>query len=392
MCSQNQRAAENIIEDALAVPQRDHTTEKKPMRDRRLNRNDRPIDRLRNSACQTRVEGDVGAILAVFPHREERLFFICERGVTSGQMADQIDPERTNPNMPQIVQTQELMYGASTALIQQTLCVAAELFDQTYLPARVSKDDAFALALEAARALAEVEDTITALAATEAQIRRQLMAGEHKRHVVPKTQNLKGRVEGAIGNLREVALLAQRLAYLFYPRATTNIPFSEHLRKAVSNQLAADDPLLPHIEWCLAQIERFFSYRNALTHGGPGNDQQFILRDYEIQPDGALLAPTIEVKHPKDPLPQMDIGQFLQDARESMSFTFETFVVGFCDRNAPQNHTGIVFGVTESDRDRRTGTKFFWNGSFLPGFPLNAPKVEPVAKTDDADPGPTGLN
>jgi hypothetical protein len=123
------------------------------MRDPRLNRNDRSIDRRRNGAGQAIVEGDVGPILTVFPHREARLFFICERGVTSGQMADQIDPERTNPNMPQFVQTPELTHGASAPFIQRTLCVAAALFDQTYLPAHVSKDDAFALALEAARAL-----------------------------------------------------------------------------------------------------------------------------------------------------------------------------------------------------------------------------------------------
>lgn len=350
------------------------------MRDPRLNRNDRPIDRRRNGAGQALVEGDVGAILAAFPHREERMFFICERGVTSGQMADQIDPGRTNPNLPQFLQTPELTHGASAPFIQRTLCVAAALFDQTYLPTHVSKDEAFALALEAARALAEVEDTIIALDANEAEIRRQLASGEHKRHVVPKTPNLKARVEGAIGQLREVALLAQRLIELFYPRLKPNIPFSEHLKDALRTQLPADDPLWPHIEWCLKQTERFFSYRNALIHGGPGKDQKFILRDYEIRSDGTLLAPTIEIIHPKNPLPRMDIGQFLKDASESMSFTFETFVVGFCDRNAPQHHIGIVFRVMESDRDRRTGTKFFWNGSFLPGFPVNAPKVEPAAK------------
>jgi hypothetical protein len=246
------------------------------MRDPRLNRNDRPIDRRRNGAGQARVEGDAGAILAMFPHREERLFFICERGVTSSQMADQIDPGRTNPSLAQIVQTPELTYGASVPFIQRTLCVAAALFDQTYLPARVSKDDAFALALEAARALAEVEDTIIALDAHQGEIRRQLALGEHKRHVVPKTPNLKGRIEGAAGHLREVALLAQRLADLFYPRPKPNIPFTEHLRDALRIQLAADDPLWSHVEWCFEQIERFSGYRNALIHGGPGKDQQFI--------------------------------------------------------------------------------------------------------------------
>ncbi len=204
------------------------------------------------------------------------MFFICERGVTSGQMADQIDPGRTNPNLPQFLQTPELTHGASAPFIQRTLCVAAALFDQTYLPTHVSKDEAFALALEAARALAEVEDTIIALDANEAEIRRQLASGEHKRHVVPKTPNLKARVEGAIGQLREVALLAQRLIELFYPRLKPNIPFSEHLKDALRTQLPADDPLWPHIEWCLKQTERFFSYRNALIHGGPGKDQKFI--------------------------------------------------------------------------------------------------------------------
>jgi hypothetical protein len=72
-----------------------------------------------------------------------------------------------------------------------------------------------------------------------------------------------------------------------------------------------------------------------------------------------------------------------------MSFTFEDFVVGLCDRNAPQRHIGIVFRVTESDRDRRTGTKFFWNGSFLPGFPLGALEVEPAAKNPDPEPRST---
>ena len=87
------------------------------------------------------------------------------------------------------------------------------------------------------------------------------------------------------------------------------------MKDALSNQLAADDPLWPHIEWCSKQIERFFNYRNALIHGGPGKDQRFILRDYEIQPDGTLLAPTVEVIHPKNPLARTDIGQFLKDAR-----------------------------------------------------------------------------
>ena len=176
-----------------------------------------------------------------------------------------------------------------------------------------------------------------------------------------------------------MALLAQKLADLFYPRPKSKTPFSEHLRNALRSQLPADDPFWPQVEWCLAQVERFFDYRNALIHG-PSKDQKFILRDYQIQSDGTLVAPTIEIIHPKNSLPRVDIGLFLKDARESMSFAFQDFLVGFCDRNAPQRHIGIVYRVTESDRDRKIGTKYFWNVSFLPGFPLSAPGLEPRSK------------
>ena len=86
-----------LVSSLTVVRQQMAQGTRKSMRDHTTEQNDRPIDHRRDGAGQAIVEGDVGSILMVFPHREARLFFICERGVTSGQMADQIDPERTIP-------------------------------------------------------------------------------------------------------------------------------------------------------------------------------------------------------------------------------------------------------------------------------------------------------
>ncbi|MGC1302524.1 MAG: hypothetical protein WA840_09125 [Caulobacteraceae bacterium] len=343
------------------------------MRDPKHKRNDRPIDRFRNGGGGARVEGNVGPILTMFTIRDQRIYFICEHGLTSAQMADQIDPERINPAMPQVVQRPELAYGATTPFMQRTVCVAVELFNQAHLPELVVRDDGLAKALDAAHALAEVQDAITALAESEAETRRRIEAGEQQRHVVPKTQNLKGRMEGCISSLRQVALHCQELALMFHPRQNRNDRFTPHLRAALKVQLAADDPLWPHVEWCFSQIERLFNYRNAMIHAE--DDKRLVLMDYELQADGVLVAPTIEVLHPATPLPRMDVGQFLNDALESVSLVFETYVVGFCDRNA-RAVPGFRFMVAESEQDRRTGTRYYWHGERLPRFPRNGPQPE----------------
>jgi hypothetical protein len=322
----------------------------------------------------------------MFTLRGERVYFLCERGVGSAQMADQIDPERLNPNLPLVIQTTELGYGTTTPFVSRTLCAANEIFQQVYLPKSVLRDDALSAALLAAQALGEVQDNANVLAESEAEVRRQIDARELKLHVVPKTKNLKGLVEGAVQNLREVGLQAQHIADMFYPRGKATAPFTPHLRGALQAQLAADDPVWEHLEWSFRQIERLFAYRNALIH--PDDTKRLILRDYTLESDGTMIAPTIEVIHATDSLPRMDVGQFIRDALESASLAFETFVAVLSDRNSP-GLPGMRTFLVEEQSDLRTGTRFRWQAEWLEGFPKNiVDATSPSPESAPAEPEP----
>jgi hypothetical protein len=332
-------------------------------------RNDRPVDRFRNAGGQGRIEGDSGPILSMFPLQDERLYFICERGITSMQMADQIDPERMNPNLPRMVQRPELAYGATTAFIQRTLCIGAELFDQTYLPETVRRDDAMGLALEAAEVLADVQDNINALADSEADVRRRMGAGEQPMHVIPRTTNLRQRVEGSVNGLRKAVLRCQSVADLFYVRPH-NANFTEHLRGVLEAQLDADDIAWPMLNWAFEAQRVVSNNRNAMIHAD-GN-KRMVLRDYELEANGQLVAPTVEFIHPESPQPRVDVVHFLKGWLDDVSAMFEAYVAILCDRNARQWAEGIKSNVALSDQDRRTGTRYFWHTVFLEGFPRNA--------------------
>lgn len=345
------------------------------MRDPNRIRNDRPVDRFRNAGGRGDIEGDVGPIVTMFSLNQERIYFIAERGVTSAQMADQIDPDRLNPALPNMIQRPELSYGSTTPFVARTICLGASLFDQTYLPASVSKDTACSLALEAAANLAEIQDNITALAASEAGVRRKIYARELKLHVLPRTPNLKGRVDGSINGLRSVVVTIQKLAELFYPKTKATDKFTPTLRSALIAKIEIDDPRWPTVEWCFAQLEKFSDYRAAMIHND--GEKRLITKDYDLEADGTMIAPTIEVIHPANPLPRVDVVRFLTDALEAISRVFEAISIIMCDTKADLRHLGLRTFVIEDERDIGRGTRIRWQSEWLEGFPKMLSQSEP---------------
>lgn len=336
---------------------------------------------MRDGGGHAEIGGDTGAIVRmVTMESEHRLYFVTERGLASIQMADQIDPERQNPNIPQVVQRMDLRYGADTPFMQRSFCVGAELFQQVHLPEGVGKGPPLAIALSVANEFAGVADTIKELAASETEIRARLARGEIRMDSIPTTPNLKGRVEQAIHHLRTVQVAITRLADMFYPRNPPRAPFNVSLMAAVRAAHPDDVPIIESFEAGLTVLDRIANYRNAVIHAADG-DKRLFCSDYELRPDGSLLAPTIEIQHPQTPVARLDAVHFLHQQLEDLSATFEMFVVMLCDRNARDMGVGLLSYVEAMPEGQlRDGSRFRWNSVWREGFP----RVEVQA------PDPTG--
>ena len=91
------------------------------------------IKRLRESAISMEVgdANDRSAITGMMPIGG-LLHIIKENGIYECKLADHIDPERTNPNVPN-VQQKILSIGSSSDLTARTLLTAKSLFEPKFL-------------------------------------------------------------------------------------------------------------------------------------------------------------------------------------------------------------------------------------------------------------------
>lgn len=92
----------------------------------------RPIDRVRDSAMSMKVGvPEDGAIKEMFGLKD-RMLFILERAIYAMQLADEIDPNRSNISIPN-TQQKLLGRGAEDPLVAKTLLTAHTLFKEIHL-------------------------------------------------------------------------------------------------------------------------------------------------------------------------------------------------------------------------------------------------------------------
>lgn len=299
----------------------------------------RPIDVRRDGPASSSVP-DGKPIVRMFVF-DDRLFLMTESSIFRAKMADEIDPERLNAAIPQVVQQEELHYGSSEDLVRSTVSLTAELLrDKTHLPDGFQLVPGQRLALETAHELAAIRDEILALQARQLEAEAGLSSGHWSRGFIPRTQNLKGRAEQAIAHARQAALNVISLAELFYPKARPNLQWRPTLETALRRGLAADDPFIEAFREIADHLEQMIIHRNAAVH--PDESKSIRLWDYELSPEDQVVAPTIEVVHPVWPCDRTDLVRYLEIRLDRLMAAYETMLSVCCDRNARQ------FGPVES--------------------------------------------
>lgn len=301
-----------------------------------------------------------------------RMYFLAEKGVTSGVMADHIDPERTNPNIPIIVQRTELAYGLDAPFMQRTLCAAFELVDETHLPDHVSKDDLLTRALEVASALAAVIDVTKEFLANQAETKEKQLTAAY----LPRTDNLTGKVKQSLAHLRDVENTIKEMTLQFYPKAASSDPWDKDLRAAMKAAHGSNPEVMDFFEVLCGFLLAVSDHRNAMIH--PDKTKWVKITDYELEAQGSIVAPTIEIAHPRNPVPRHDVSQFLQSQVEFMSYAYETFLAWLCDLNVRVFHDLFDTRVAAlPDGEMRNGSRIVWQTVIKEGYEMVEGKIRP---------------
>ncbi len=317
----------------------------------------RPIDFQREGGAQASVP-DGKPIVRMFVFAD-RLFFMTESSIFAAKLADEVDPERINHAIPQVIQQEELAYGASDELIRGTISITDELLRSgtAHLPDGFDVVRCQALALQTAHELAAINDEIRWLQSKQDEVKQGLATGRWNRAFIPRTLNLKGRSEQAIAHARQAALNIIAVAELFYPRARANIPWRGALEGALHRHLSADDPFLTGFAEIADGLESAIQHRNAAVH--PDRVKWARYLDHELSANDKVIAPTIEIQHPDWSLDRTDLIQYFEMRLNELVWAYQLVLATCCDRNV-RNFGPFITHVVQLPADNDEDSRFQW--------------------------------
>lgn len=308
-----------------------------------------PTHRLRESAGSMTINTpDDDTPIRELISTGERLFVVKDKAIYEVTLADQIDPERTNLNVPNTVQ-RVLSFGAEEAWVGAVVLTAHEFFLNSCFDPETGRKS-FNLLLSVAQDIAGAKEILHKHIEKESEAKQSVdpAIGQDRSFVLPSVGNVEAScnefLQRADHALRELFKTVQ----IFHPDVTKGG------WESLKNKIDCGPQDLDNFSQFLAESIEFLKLvrnaRNCVEH--PRHEQRLIVLDFKLDKNNALAPPTVEIVHPKTPMGSASVTSFFTTIIESLVSTVELMVVFLCARSV-KNMARFQVQVMELTPDQR---------------------------------------
>lgn len=331
--------------------------------------NKRPIDRMRESAMSMRVgtPDDPSAITEMIPIGDI-LHVVKEKGIYACQLADAIDPGRTNPHVPNI-QQRVLALGSESPLAGRTLLTAKELFHEHFLPDSFDRKAGLILAFDALKDLAAMQEIAEQVQSAQAAVQLEDRRHQDRSVVLPSIGDVGAHCKSFIQKADHVLQALLGMVKLFYG-ADAGKAWFESLGQIVNHKYGQDDQFAKFMAEVLPFLQFVRNVRNCIEHPKPS--QRVVVTDFVLNAGMQVVAPTIQVIHPKSPQASIAVARFMTEITEQASVTFEFLVAFMCTKHV-QPIAGVSLQVMQLPENGRRQKHVRFCYATLDGTPFITP-------------------
>lgn len=250
----------------------------------------------------------------------DRLLMITEKCTYEVQLADQIDPKRTNPNLPHNVQRKLFDHGTSSELLCKTLLQAKVMFRKEFQQ-NLDIPKALTLPLGALKEIVAMDEIAKDLNAIEkaaiekaAEVKQQAQSFS-----LPSVGNADAHCKTFAQKAHHFGGALLKIVRLFYSDAKNWDKFQE----IIEAKYGKEDPFYKVVTATKPTLLLALNARDSLEHHNEG----VTTTDFEMQSDGTIAPPTIEINYRKSKLPRCSISSFMNEVTTSLLISFEMIVV-----------------------------------------------------------------
>lgn len=330
----------------------------------------RPIDLKRDTGGTFNVgtadEGPVGLMVEI----DNSLYVIKPNAIYALNTADQIDPDRTNIELPKNITRQVFSVGSDSELVGKILLTAVSLLDKgKFLREGIDAGRALSISLEALAAVLTMHAMATNFEAAEeaacAKAERQQGSGHAEQQpyigdAEPRCKAFMQQADHALGALLEII-------QVFYPEIDS-APW-DSLHNKMRWELGEQDGFVKFLKEAIPFFKLVRNTRNCLDHR---NLKGVTVKNFEVLPNGQVRPPTIEIDFRGSHHPMVAISVFMKGAIASLAHGFEMMLAHLCNLNSrpPRPPIPIYIQMPPENRRRWKHVRFYYgssfNGEFVP--------------------------
>lgn len=278
----------------------------------------RQIDKKRDSAIEVRIgsDNDQSSITDTLSTGES-LYALKENGVYKVQLADHIDPGRTNPDIPNLSQ-QVLTEGSSNEIVARVLLTAKYLFDENKATVEPFVASLFENCIFLTRQVLELDAMVREL--SEEIWDKEIVFTQHAPSPnalsLPSIPSLDTKIHHLLVKADKAKDAMLMLYHLRFLRTGAGRPKLTELEKAIEAETQGEPQMIAAWKETSAYFRMIRNMRNASEH--PKESSRVALSDFRMLPDGKVYPPLIEVHHPETPVGSSPVNDFLKLVRGSM--------------------------------------------------------------------------
>jgi hypothetical protein len=294
------------------------------------------------------------------------LLLISEKCTYRLRVADQIDPDRKNPALPPNFQQKLFEYGTNSELLGRTLLQAEVMFRKGFQSVNI--DQAMQLTFDAFGDLVSMHETAQAFKSAEQAAIEKIKRLERQdtSQTIPAVGNVRGYCKTFAQKADHFAFSLLAIVRLFYPEKAKNW---DAFHELVKSRFGESDPFYKVLELTTPFLQLIRNARDCLEHPHLKGVET---RDFELQPDGAIAFPSIEIDFRKSVHERCAIPSFMEEVTNKLLVSFEMIIVHMCSKNIqPLGPFPMSIGLLSEDPRKAWHVRFaygmyYQDGQFVP--------------------------
>jgi hypothetical protein len=297
---------------------------------------------------------------------EEFLLMITEKCTYRLQVADQIDPDRTNPALPPNFQQKLFDHGTKSDLLCRTLLQAIVMFRKEFQS--VDIDRAMQLSFDAFGDLVSMQEAVEAFTSAEQQAIEKAKALERKdrSQTIPAAGNVRGHCKTFVQKADHFARSLLAIVRLFYPEMKAK--GWEDFNQLVKSRYGESDNFYKVSELTTPFLLLVRNARDCLEHNLKGVETS----DFMPQSNGTIAPPSIEIDFRKSTHDRCPISWFMEETTKALLDSFEMIIVHTCSKHIqPKLPLPMIVALLPENYQKGWHVRFaygmyYQDGQFVP--------------------------